>query len=72
MTDAIVKKAVGWLNEHGATEASSSSFGPGTWYETEFQMDYGSGEEKQEEFFLRNFTEKEEKLIFDSFRRGDR
>jgi len=69
VTDAIVKKATAWLRDHGATEASSSHFSPGTWYETEFEMDYGSGEEKQEEFFLRNFTPQEEKLIFTAMNR---
>lgn len=67
VTDAIVDKAVRWLRDHGASSTSSSRFHPGTWYETEFEMDYGSGEEKQEEFFLRNFTAQEEKLIFDAF-----
>jgi len=70
VTDAIVDKAVRWLRDHGASSTSSSRFHPGTWYETKFEMDYGSGEEgeeKQEEFFLRNFTAQEEKLIFDAF-----
>ena len=70
VTDAIVDKAVQWLRDHGANETSSSRFHPGTWYETAFEMDYSSGEEKQEEFFLRNFTSQEEKLIFDRFHRG--
>jgi len=67
VTDAIVAKAVRWLRDHGASGTSSTRFHPGTWYETEFEMDYSSGEEKQEEFFLRNFTEQEEKLVFDAF-----
>jgi hypothetical protein len=67
VTDAIVDKAVRWLRDHGATSTSSTRFNPGTWYETEFEMDYGAGEEKQEEFFLRNFTEQEEKRVFDVF-----
>ena len=67
VTDAIVDKAVQWLRDHGASETSSTRFRPGTWYETEFEMDYGVGEEKQEEFFLRNFTAQEEKLIFERF-----
>lgn len=69
VTDAIVTKAVQWLDDHGATETSSTSFHPGVWYETEFEADYSSGEEKQEEFFLRNFTPEEERKIFDTFNR---
>ena len=72
VTDAIVKKAVRWLRDHGATEASASSFHRGVWYETEFAMDYSSGEEKQEEFFLRNFTEDEERRVFKEFHGGRR
>lgn len=72
VTDAIVEKAVQWLRDHGASGASSTRFQPGTWYETEFEMDYSSGEEKQEEFFLRNFTTQEEQRIFDDFKRGRR
>lgn len=73
VTDAIVEKAVKWLRDAGAYEMSSSSFQPGTWYETLFKTsDYGTGEEKQEEFFLRNFTEAEEKKIFESFKSGRR
>jgi hypothetical protein len=69
VTEAIVKKAVMWLRDHGANEASSSSFHSGVWYETEFVVDYGQveEEEKQEEFFLRNFTEDEERRIFKEF-----
>lgn len=67
VTDAIVDKAVQWLRDHGATSTSSTRFHRPVWYETEFLMDYSSGEEKQEEFFLRNFTEQEEKRIFDAF-----
>lgn len=67
VTDAIVDKAVQWLRDHGATSTSSTSFHPGTWYETEFEADYSSGEERAEEFFLRNFTKQEEKLIFEGF-----
>lgn len=73
VTDAIVNKAVQWLRDHGANGTSASNFHPGTWYETEFETtDYGSGEEKQEEFFLRNFTEQEEKKIFEAFNNGRR
>ena len=71
VTDAIVDKAVRWLRDHGASSTSSTRFHSGTWYETEFTMDYamdsGSGEEKQEEFFLRNFTEQEERRVFEEF-----
>ena len=67
VTDAFVQKAIAWLRDHGAIEASSSTFHPGVWYETEFAIDYGSGEEKQKEFFLRNFTVEEQKRVFEEF-----
>ena len=72
VSDAIARKAAQWLWDHGASEASSSAFHRGVWYETEFAMDYGSGEEKQEEFFLRDFNEDEERRVFDEFYAGRR
>lgn len=70
VTTAIGDKVIQWLKDHGASSTSSTRFLQGVWYETEFEMDYGLGEEKQEEFFLRNFTVQEEKLIFDRFNKG--
>lgn len=68
VTDAIVEKAVRWLRDHDASRASSSSFTPGDWYSTEFTVsNYGSGEERSEDFFLRNFTEEEERRVFKEF-----
>ncbi len=73
VTDAIVKQAVRWLRDHGASEPSSSSYHPGVWYSSEFEVsDYGTGEERSEDFFLRNFTPQEEKLVFDEFHEGRR
>lgn len=73
VTDAIVKRAVRWLRDHGAYETSSSSYHSGVWYSSPSEVsDYSTGEERSEDFFLRNFTEEEERRIFDEFKRGHR
>lgn len=70
VTDAIVDKAIKWLKDRGAYETLSSSFHPGVWYSTPYEVsDYGTGEERQEDFFLRNFTKDEEAEIFKAFKR---
>ena len=73
VTDAIVKQAVRWLRDHGANETSSSSYHAGVWYSSPSEVtDYSTGEERSEDFFLRNFTDKEERLVFVEFKRGRR
>lgn len=73
VTSAIARKAVHWLRDAGAYEASSSSYGPGVWYSSESTVsNYGTGEERSEDFFLRNFTPDEEVKIFSEFKRGRR
>ena len=73
VTDTIVKKAVRWLLDHGAAETSSSSYHAGVWYSSPSEVeDYRTGAERSEDFFLRNFTPKEEQLIFAAFKRGRR
>lgn len=68
VSDAIAEVAAKWLRDHGAYETSSSSFHSGIWYSTPFEVsDYGTGEERSEDFFLRNFTEDEERRVFDLF-----
>ena len=65
---AIVNKVLHWLKDNGAYETSSSSFHPGVWYSTSYAVsDYSTGEERQEDFFLRNFSDQEEKRIFEAF-----
>jgi len=70
VTDAFVKQAVQWLRDHGANEASSSSYHKGVWYSSPSEMDYSSGEARSEDFFLRNFTEDEERRVFKEFHGG--
>jgi hypothetical protein len=73
VTDAIVGKAVRWLRDQGAYETSSSDYHPGVWYSTSYEVsDYSTGEERQEDFFLRNFSDQEEKRIFDEFKKKRR
>ena len=67
---AVVDKVIKWLKDHGAYETSSTSFHPGVWYSTPYEVsDYSTGEERQEDFFLRNFSNEEEKRIFEAFTR---
>jgi hypothetical protein len=73
VSDAIAEVAAKWLRDHGAYETSSSSFYAGIWYSTPFEVsDYGTGEERSEDFFLRDFTEDEERRVFELFKRGRR
>jgi thioredoxin reductase (NADPH) len=60
-----VSKAVRFLKNEGAIEASSSHFNPGVWYSTEYQtIDYGTGTDEQRSFHLKGFTIEEEKEIW--------
>ena len=71
VTDAVVEKAARWLHDSGATEASSTSYHPGVWYSSSSEVsDYSTGEERQEDFFLRNFTTEEERRVFNDFKRS--
>ena len=69
-TDALVKKAIQWLRKQHATIASSGSFDRDISYREAFEVvNVYTGEQESEEFFLRNFTVQEERLIFDEFMR---
>jgi hypothetical protein len=70
VTEAIAKLACQWLRDHDATGACSSSYCSELSYSTAFEpIDCYSLEERSEEFFLFNFTEHEERLVFDEFTR---
>lgn len=71
VTDAIAKLACQWLRDHDATRACSSSYCSELSYSTAFEaIDCYSVEERSDEFFLFNFTEDEERLVYDEFARG--
>lgn len=61
----IVDKAVEYLKGVYASEPSSSSFHPGVWYTSYGESDYRTGEVQNESYHLKDFTEEEEKAIFD-------
>lgn len=61
----VVDKAVKWLQNEGAGEASSSHFHHGIWYSTGFSTsDYRTGEAIEHSYHLKGFTEQEEQEIF--------
>lgn len=60
-----VDKAVEYLQDKGATNASSSRFHPGIWYSTEYATeDYSTDEQTQYDFHPKNFTTEEQAEIF--------
>lgn len=58
--------ALEFLEENGATEASSTQFHRGVWYHTaDPEIDMRSGEATYRSFHLVEFTEEEQREIFD-------
>lgn len=60
-----VDKAVSNLRAAGAVEPSSSQFHKGVWYSDGGSDDYRTGERTERNYHLRNFTEEQERAIFD-------
>ena len=60
----IASKAAKMLLSEGATEPSSMPYHPGTWYTSEGDMDYRSGETTSKSYHLYGFTETEEREIY--------
>ena len=60
-----VDRAAELLRDEGAIEPSSFPFSPGTWYTTEWDSDWSTGDEEQNSFHLNGFTEEEEREIYD-------
>lgn len=56
-----------YLYDQGAMEPSSSTFHPGVWY-TQRTTNYPSGEEREQNYHLDGFTEKEEEEVFNLLR----
>lgn len=64
-SESIVEQAVKFLQDEGAMHASSSHFHIGVWYSTEFSVtDFGTGEEEERSFHLKDFSPEEEAEIF--------
>lgn len=63
----LIDAAVEWLDDQGGTEPSSSHFHKGTWYSTpDPNINYRSGESKYLSFHLVNFSEDEQREIFEA------
>lgn len=64
-SESIVAQAMKFLDNEGATHASSSHFHPGIWYSTEYETtDYSTGEEEERSFHLEGFSPEEQAEIF--------
>jgi hypothetical protein len=61
-----------YMLDNGAIHPSSSSAGANTWFSTEPELDYSSGEDKTLSFHIkRNSLDRNEyKIVFDSIKRG--
>jgi hypothetical protein len=60
----IAKKAAKFLSDEGAYKASSSHFHRGTWYSTDYDQNYRTGEQTQKSYHLDGFSANEEREIF--------
>lgn len=64
-----VDKAVRFLKDNGAGEASSSYFHRGIWYSDYGSEDYRTGENEQRSYHLKGFTAAQEREIFNQMSR---
>jgi hypothetical protein len=65
-----VDLAVRYLRDKGATQPSSSFPHPGLWYSTGVEIeDYSTDEETEYNYHPTNFTDEEQRAIFDGMRR---
>jgi len=60
-----IDKTVEFLRDAGAVHPSDSGGGSGTWYSTESELDYRTGESETRSYHLGGFTPEEEQAIFD-------
>lgn len=64
-SESIVDQAVRFLQDEGAVNASANHFHIGVWYSTEFSVtDYGTGEEEERSFHLKDFSIEEAEAIY--------
>lgn len=69
----VVDLAIDFLEENGASQSSSSAFHRGVWYiPLEPEIDLRSGEATYRSFHLVEFTEEEQREIFDRMKQQKR
>lgn len=59
-----VEEAIEHLKNEGVTEASSSCFHVGVWYDTEENMDPYTGEHEKRSYHVKDATPEEERTIY--------
>jgi hypothetical protein len=65
-----VDKAIKFLDEEGANDASSSHFYPGIWYTSfGYRVNHSTGAEENRSYHLEGFTEAEGRAIFKAISR---
>lgn len=60
LPDLVVK----YLSERGVSEASSSQFHKGVWYDTEPSQDFRTGDWRRESYHLKGFSEADEAEVY--------
>lgn len=60
LVDLVVK----YLSDSGVSEASSSQFHKGVWYDTEPTQDFRTGEWRRESYHLKGFSEEDEAEVY--------
>lgn len=59
-----VSKAIYFLSRKGALEPSSSDFHPSVWYSSGYDENYSNGEQTEEHYHLKGFTDEEEARVY--------
>lgn len=59
-----VSKAVFFLSRKGALEPSSSDFHTGVWYSSGYDENYSNGEQTEEHYHLKGFTDEEQARVY--------
>jgi hypothetical protein len=67
--ETLAEVTVKFLRDAGATEASSSFFHPGIWYTTYGEMSPRTGEDENRSYHLKDFTEDEERVVYEQLHR---
>lgn len=61
-----VEDAIKWLKDQGAVHPSDSRFRTGTWYSTEDELNFTTGERTIRSFHLKGFSGEEEEEIYNA------
>jgi hypothetical protein len=65
----LPKAIADYLKRQGASQASSSDFHPGVWYETGEDQDYKSGDSTTTSFHIKGLTEEQERHVWDELKK---